>query len=68
MRSTMKQQPQQRQKMENILKKLCDTLREFDGFMRIEYSHKNEIPEVTEVIESRADFEEILERKLAKKV
>lgn len=64
----MSQQPQLRQKMENILKKLSDTLLEFDGFMRIEYSHKNEMPEVTETIESRADFEEILKRKLVKNV
>lgn len=54
--------------MENILKELSDTIAEFDGFLKIEYSHKNERPEVTEIIESRADFEEILKKKLAKGV
>ncbi|XP_037033650.1 recQ-mediated genome instability protein 1-like [Bradysia coprophila] len=68
MRQTINQRPQQRQQMENILKKLSDTMTAFDGFMRIEYSHKNQMPEVTEVIESKAEYEEILRKKLAKRI
>lgn len=62
----MKQRPQMKQDIENILHKLTDTVSEFSGFMKIEYSHKNEIPEVTEIIESEANVEEILKKKLAK--
>lgn len=62
----MKQRPQIKQDIENLLRKLKDTISEFAGFMKIEYSHKNEIPEVTEIIESEANFEEILRKKCAK--
>lgn len=62
----MKQRPQQKQDLENILLKLTDTMCEFEGFMKIEYSHRNETPVVTEIIESEAHVEEILKRKLAK--
>ncbi len=68
MRQTIKQRPQQRQQMENILRKLSDTLTEFDGFVRIEYSHTNVRPEVTEIIENKTGCEEILRKKLAKGV
>lgn len=67
MRSTMNQRPQQRQQMENILKKLTDTIAEFDGFLKVDYSD-NKMPEVTEVIDSTAEFEEMLRMKLAKGV
>ncbi|KAJ6645584.1 RecQ-mediated genome instability protein 1, partial [Pseudolycoriella hygida] len=60
------ERPQQRQQMESILKKLGDTLTEFDGFMKIDYSRRNEIPEVTGIIGSKAKFEEMLKNKLRK--
>lgn len=68
MRSTLKQRPQQRQQMENILKQLGDKIAVFDGFMKIQFADKNKMPEVTEIIESKANFEEILKKKLAKGV
>lgn len=64
----MTKQPQHKQQMENILQKLTVTISEFDGFMKIEFSHRNEIPEVTEAMESTANFEEVVRKKLRKGV
>lgn len=54
--------------MVNIIDSIGTAAHEFDGFVKIEYSHKNERPSVTEIIESQPSYEEMLKRKLTKGV
>lgn len=67
MRQTIRQRPQQLKEMESMLLKLSQIMTEFDGLMRIEYARQSQMPEVTEVIDSRDDYEEIVRRKLARR-
>lgn len=68
MRAAFRKYPQQRQEAENICKTIGKAAEDFNDFVKIEYSRKNERPKVTEIIESQPSYEEMLRKKLAKGV